>query len=177
MTNDNEQGQESLPVGHIEQLHIAAHKEAEQGQVPKYTWDDEYEFIANDGVEMTTIDVLQRLNTLEAELTQHDAAVDAREQRVRQLEAQLEAINADDYLANLRRELAEAKARAVDGWRIMRGERDAALEQVKELKARIESLFVAIEHGEPDHRAWLKGAIDEHFVLKADSLNTGDGNG
>lgn len=40
------------------------------------------------------------------------------------------------------------------------GDFEAALEVVKKLG----TLFEVIEHGEPDHRQWLKEAIEAHFT-------------
>lgn len=43
-------------------------------------------------------------------------------------------------------------------------ERDRLAAQNAELGANIASLFDAIKHGDDDHQAWLKHAIDSHFA-------------
>ena len=34
------------------------------------------------------------------------------------------------------------------------------------LSERVETLFDAIAHGSPEHRAWLRKAIDDHFAMR-----------
>ena len=39
-----------------------------------------------------------------------------------------------------------------------------AADEIASLRARVNSLFSAIQHGDEEHRAWLKEAIENHFA-------------
>lgn len=45
----------------------------------------------------------------------------------------------------------------------------ASQNECKELKQKIEGLYVEIEHGDAEHRAWLKDKIDNYFNIGAES--------
>lgn len=58
--------------------------------------------------------------------------------------------------AGCRGDLAERHAEALANARLIIAAR--------EYKSARESLFAAIEHGDAEHRAWLKDKIDQHFA-------------
>ena len=60
--------------------------------------------------------------------------------------------------------IAEARAHASDMLPVIqRDYLQSALDKLETQQERVNSLFDAIAHGDPEHRGWLQEAIDNHF--------------
>lgn len=46
-----------------------------------------------------------------------------------------------------------------------RSPEDYLQSELEEVQAAVRSLFAAIEHGDAEHRSWLKAKITEHFSM------------
>lgn len=60
----------------------------------------------------------------------------------------------------------------------LRSVKELMLEEINYFGSKIESLFDAIKHGDDEHRAWLKEAIEKHFAdLPVPPARSGEGIG